>query len=274
MMNKNKEQSFFMKNYLLIICVILVTIILLLPIIIVIISSFSSDAYAVFPPKGFSLRWYVNFFNSFEFKNSLKNSLVVSISVVFLSLTLGTLVSIALVRYKFPGKNIALSFFVMPIMFPAVILSLAFLVYFISYIKIHGTYTALILAHTVLTTPFVVRTVSSVLYGFNIATEEAAQSLGANRIRSFFSITLPQIKFGLITAAVFAFIISFDEVVISLLLVGAKTKTLPVYIFNYLEYTSDPTIAAVSVILISITSTIIALIPTKFLISFGGGSVK
>jgi len=151
-------------------------------------------------------------------------------------------------------------------MFPAIILSLSLLIYF-TRIKIIGTFIGLVFAHTLLATPFVIKSLVGCLSTIQWSTNEAAQCLGANRLQSFFYIILPQIKFGLIAAVIFAFITSFDEVVISLFIVGAKTKTLPVYIYNYLEYTSDPTIAAIATMIIVVIGIIILLIPKNYLTS-------
>jgi len=244
----------------------LLSMFLLAPIIIVVLISFSSESYAVFPPKNYSLKWYINFFNSSEFVSAFKMSLILAITVVIITLLLGTLVSYAIVRINFPGKNIVHSFLLLPIMFPAIILSLSLLIYF-TRIKIIGTFIGLVFAHTLLATPFVIKSLVGCLSTIQWSTNEAAQCLGANRLQSFFYIILPQIKFGLIAAVIFAFITSFDEVVISLFIVGAKTKTLPVYIYNYLEYTSDPTIAAIATMIIVVIGIIILLIPKNYLTS-------
>ena len=154
-------------------------------------------------------------------------------------------------------------------MFPSIILALSLLIFYTQQIRIIGSFFGLVCAHMLLATPFVIRSIMGCLYTINWSTDEAAQNLGANKLQSFFYIILPQIKFGIMAATIFAFIVSFDEVVISLFIVGARTKTLPVYIYNYLEYTSDPTIAAIATIFIVIIGTIIIFIPKKYLTSIG-----
>ncbi len=268
--NRNKFLSILLSgDFLIRIYIVLLSIFLLAPILIVVISSFSSESYAVFPPKSFSLKWYINFFNSTEFVKALKMSLTLAFTVVILTLFVGILVSVALVRFNFPGKKIAHSFFLLPIIFPSIILAISLLIFYTQQIRIIGSFFGLVCAHMLLTTPFVIKSIMGCLYTINWSTDESAQNLGANKLQSFFYVILPQIKFGIMAATIFAFIVSFDEVVISLFIVGARTKTLPVYIYNYLEYTSDPTIAAIATIFITIIGTIIIFIPKKYLTSIG-----
>jgi len=267
--NRNKFLSVLLsRDFLIGIYIVLLSIFLLAPIIIVVISSFSGESYFVFPPRSFSLRWYINFFNSTEFMGAFKISLILGFTVVILTLFVGTLASVALVRFNFPGKKIVHSFFLWPLMLPSIILAISLLIFY-SRIRILGSFSGLVCAHMLLTTPFVLRAIMGCLYTISWSIDEAAQNLGANRLQSFFYVILPQIKFGLITATIFAFIISFDEVVVSLFTVGALTKTLPVYIFNYLEYTTDPTIAAIATIFITIIATILIFIPKKYLATIG-----
>lgn len=267
--NRNKLLSVLLSgDFLIRIYIVLLSIFLLAPIIVVVISSFSGESYFVFPPRSFSLKWYINFFNSTEFMGALKVSLKLGFTVVILTLFLGTLASVALVRFNFPGKKIVHSFFLLPLMLPAIILAISLLIFY-SRIRILGSFSGLVCAHMLLTTPFVLRAVMGCLYTISWSTDEVAQNLGANKLQSFFYVILPQIKFGLITATIFAFIISFDEVVVSLFIVGALTKTLPVYIYNYLEYTTDPTIAAIATIFITIIATILIFIPKKYLATIG-----
>ena len=134
------------------------------------------------------------------------------------------------------------------------------LLQFYSLLKISGSFFGLVIGHVVITFPYVVRTVSASLYQFDEALEEAARTLGANQVKTFFKITLPMIRPGLIAGAIFAFIVSFDNVPVSIFLVGVKSTTLPVVIFSYIEYGVDPTIAAISTILICLTGLTIFII--------------
>jgi putative spermidine/putrescine transport system permease protein len=136
-----------------------------------------------------------------------------------------------------------------PIMFPAIVLGLALLVFY-SQIGLAGTFTGLVIAHSLVTTPFVIRLVMASLAEFDPAVEEAARNLGAGWWRTFFQVTLPLIRPGVLAGTVFAFILSFDELVITLVLAGPGMATLPVRIYTFVEYSSAPTISAISTTLI------------------------
>jgi putative spermidine/putrescine transport system permease protein len=164
--------------------------------------------------------------------------------------------SLALVRYRFRGQEMIKPFFLAPMVIPRVVLGIATLV-FLSRTFLIGNFWGLLAAHVVVTLPYVIRTVSATLVGFDMALEQAALSLGARPLKAFTTITLPIIRPGLIAGAIFAFVVSFDELVMTLFLTGPGLTTLPVQIYNYIEYTSDPTIAAISVILIVFTAVVV-----------------
>ncbi|MDI6870584.1 MAG: ABC transporter permease [Bacillota bacterium] len=236
---------------------------LLAPIIVVVIVSFSESAYLVFPPKALSLRWYVAFFSDSDFVRALKNSLMVGATTALISSTLGILASIGLVKYKFRFRDLLNSLFLSPLTFPAIVLGIAMVVFYAK-VKLSGTFWSLVCAHVVLTVPYVIRTVSASLYGFDNVLLEAAANLGASPFTAFRRVMLPLIKAGVIAGAIFAFIISFDELVVTLFIAGPRMTTLPIKIFNYIEYTSDPTVAAISSILIVIMLLIGVFLPRNF----------
>ena len=231
----------------------LVYLFILAPILVVIPVSFSEKEYLVFPPQGFSLRWYVNFFSTRELADSLWLSLHLAGWTTAISTVLGTMVALALVRYRYPGRRLLREFFLTPIVMPRLVLGIAFLM-FLSKTIFSGRFGGLLIAHVVVAFPYVIRTVSASLVGFDRALEEAGASLGAAPLTVFRTITLPLLKPGIMAGAIFAYVTSFDELVMTLFLAGPRLTTLPVQIFNYLEYTSDPTIAAISVVLIAITT--------------------
>jgi len=243
--------------------VLAVYLFLLAPILMIIPVSFSKAAFIVFPPRGLSLRWYENFLMTPALTDALLLSLRLGVSVTFATTTLGTLTSAALVRYRFFGQQGLRNLIVAPMVLPAVVLGLGFLIFF-NRVHLFLTFWSLFLAHSLVTLPYVVRTVTATMQGFEMALEEAAASLGANPFRMFLTVTLPLIKPGVIAGAIFAFITSFDEFVISLFLSGPRLSTLPVEIYNYIEFTSDPTIAAISVVLIVFTVSIV-LIMERFI---------
>ncbi len=225
---------------------------LLAPILILVPVSFSDTAFVVFPPQGFSLRWYANFFAIRELTEALTLSLRLAATVTVAAAVVGTLAALALVRYRVPGREALRTFLLAPLVLPGVVLGIAFLVFF-SRTPLSQTFWSLACAHLVVALPYVVRTVSATLQGVDQTLEEAAASLGAAPVAAFWTVTLPLIKPGVIAGATFAFITSFDELVVSLFLTGPRLSTLPVQIYNYIEFTSDPTIAAISVLLVVLT---------------------
>ncbi|MGH7069798.1 MAG: ABC transporter permease [Acetobacteraceae bacterium] len=229
--------------------VALAVIYLVAPIIVVVMTSFTSTGYLAFPPHGFSLRWYGNIGRSQEFINGFLTSVALASCAVSIVCAIGIPAAIGL--YRSPGMfSRALGqLFLSPLVLPAVVFGVGYLValhragYF-------GTFAGALLAHCVLTTPFVVRSVGAGLAEIDPAYEDAAQSLGASPLRGFFRVTLPLMRSSIIVGAIFAFIISFDETVVTLFLVGPHFNTLPVRIFTYIQYSDDPTIAAISTALV------------------------
>lgn len=233
---------------------ILVVIFLILPIFIVIPISFSSAHFLTFPPPGFSMQWYNHFFSNSEWTEALIKSLEVGALTTVLSLVLGTMTSLGLVKGKIPGKGMLQNIFLMPMVVPTIIIAIA--VYgFQSKTGLIGTTLGLVTAHTIMATPFVIVTTLSSLRGIDPNLEYAASSLGANPIRTFFRVTLPVIKPAMAAAALFAFVTSFDELVVTLFISGVNVTTLPKKMWDGVRTQIDPTIAAVSSILIvSITA--------------------
>ncbi len=229
--------------------VLAVAVFLLLPIVIVIPSAFSSDVSLTFPPSGFSLRWFRNVFDQPDFLRAFTVSIAIAVSSTAIALVMGTAASIALVRYRFPGQHAINMLIMTPLIFPAVVIAVA-MVLALGPLGLTRTFTGLILAHVVITLPYVVRTVSATLHEVDPAMIEAAHVLGANRWRSFVHVMLPLLRPGLIAGATFSLIISFDEFTISLFLTGPGLVTLPIQIYNYVEFSIDPTVAAISTILI------------------------
>lgn len=241
----------------------LVYLFLLAPIIVIVIISFSDGKYLVFPPTGFSLRWYRQFFSEPGFVRALRTSLALGSITAAVSSVMGILASIALVKYRFRGRDFLNTFFLSPLTFPSIVLAIAMAVFYAK-AGMSGSFASLVFAHVVVTVPYVIRTVSATLYGFDNVLLEAAANLGANPWQAFYRVMLPLIKAGVIAGAIFAFIISFDELVVTLFVAGPRMTTLPVKIFNYIEYTSDPTIAAISAIIVLVMLVIGALMPRAF----------
>lgn len=235
----------------------------LAPIIFVIVNSFSSVAYNVFPPPGFSLRWYEHVLQQKNFFDAFYRSIYVALITTGIALAIGTIASLALVRSHFRGREALKAFFLSPIVMPKIVLGVAMFIFFVK-IKFYGNVTSLILSHIVITLPFVVAVVTANLIGLNQSLEEAAMDLGATRVATFFRVILPQIWPGLIIAGIFSFITSFDQVETSIFLVRPENNTLPIEMFLYMEKWQDPTIAALSALLIAFS--VVVLIVTSIVL--------
>ena len=233
--------------------VALVLLYLVVPVLIVIPLSFSSATYLSFPPPGFSLQWYDNFFGRSDWLGAAWLSIWVGLTVTALATGLGTPAAIGLVRGRFRGRYLINVFVVSPLVVPVIIVAIG-IYFFYSTIRLIGNPLALVIAHTCLAVPFVVVNVSATLYGFDERLECAAMNLGANRWRTFWQVTFPIIRPGIFTGALFAFITSFDELIVALFVSGTSAVTLPRKMWNAIRFEIDPTIAAVSSLLIVFTA--------------------
>jgi putative spermidine/putrescine transport system permease protein len=239
--------------------VILIYVFLHLPTVFVVLASVSETSYLTFPPKTLTLKWYAKALAQEEYVRGFKYSMILAVVTVLIATGIGTLAGYAIVRYRFWGRDLINAFFLAPIIFPMLIIGIALLLFY-TMLNVSGSFIGLVFGHVVITFPYVIRTVSASLYRFDEALEEAAMTLGANRFTTFFRITLPIIKPGLIAGGLFAFITSFDNVPVSIFLVGSKATTLPIVIFSYIEFGLDPSIAAVSTFLICLTGLTILII--------------
>lgn len=236
-----------------------VLVFLALPIIIVIPAAFNTVPTLGFPPQGLSLKWFRIAWDYGPFWDALLMSLEIGALASLISLVIGTLASFAIVRYEFPGRQILDLLLMTPLVFPAIVLAVA-LVMVLGPLGFVRSFSGLVFAHVVVTVPYIVRTVQATLAEIDISYEEAARTLGANPLKTFWFVTLPMLRPGLIAGAVFAAIISFDEFTISLFLVGPGVMTLPLEIYYYTQFKMDPTVAAISTILIGLTVLVVALI--------------
>jgi putative spermidine/putrescine transport system permease protein len=222
---------------------------LISPILIVLPMSFSSAQFLTFPPPGYSLQWYKEFFSNVDWTSAMKNSFAVGFATVILATVMGTAAAMGITYGKFHGKTLLAAFFIWPMTVPVIILAVG--LYFVcSQMGLVGSFPGLVLAHSLLATPMVVIVVSATLQGFSKSMELAAASLGASPLNVFFRITLPIIAPGILSGALFAFITSFDEVVMALFLSGTTWRTLPVKMFEGIRYEINPTISAVAALLI------------------------
>ncbi len=227
----------------------LILLYLVAPVIVVVATAFTTTAYPVFPPQGFTLQWFERFLGMPEFTEAIRRSALLASSSTLVATVLGTFSALSLARYRFRGREAISAFMLSPILFPTIVFGLALLVFY-SRVGLSGSFSGLVIAHSILTTPFVIRLVMASLAEFDPAVEEASRNLGAGWWRTFLQVTLPLIRPGVLAGAVFAFIISFDELVVTLFLAGPDMTTLPVRIYTYVEFSSDPTISAISTMLI------------------------
>ena len=229
-----------------------VLVFLALPILVVVPSAFSDGSSLSFPPHGFSLRWFANIAARPEFLRAFLLSVEVAVIATAISTVAGTAAALALVRHRFPGRETLMLLFLTPLVVPSIVLAVA-LAMVLTPLGLVRSIWGLVVAHTVLTLPYVVRTVSATMSELDRSCEEAAFMLGANSWRAFRHITLPQLWPGLLAGVTFSLIISFDEFTLSLFLVGPGLMTLPLEIYNYTEFSIDPTLAALSTLLLAFT---------------------
>ena len=242
---------------------ILVMLFLIAPLVVIVIASFTPTAVVVFPPKGFSLKWYENIFSSStHFMEGLANSLKIGLLATALDILLGVTAALSVCRHDFKGKNVLLNYFTSPMYVPSVAFAFVLLQVYSQIGGIPGA-VRIFIGHFIIILPYIVRNTVSVLPVFNWTLEDAATSLGANPVQVFFKITIPVAKPGILAGALLAFLYSFDEVALSSLLSTPKFITLPIRIMNYMELTFDPTLAAISTFLIA-GSLVLILLMDKF----------
>lgn len=233
------------------------------PVLIIVSVSFTSAEFVSFPPRGFSLRWFEKVLTDPQFIFPLRNSFVLAITATIVSVSLAVPAGIALVRSNLPFKDVMLAFMLSPLSLPTIILAAA-LLFFLARFGLGTSPIGLLIGHVVITVPYVLRTVLGVYAGIGTEVEEAARTLGARRWQVFRYVTLPMIRPGLFAGGILAFLLSFDEVAVALLLSTADTTTLPVAVLSYLVYNYDPAVAAISTIQIVIVI-IMLLVLERFL---------
>jgi len=232
---------------------------LLAPVILVFPMSFSADSFIAWPPSGWSLRWYVTLSHNAEMMQALRNSFFLALIVTGLTLIIALPASVVLARKYFLGADFLLSLFTAPLLLPSIVLGLAILIIFVGYGMV-GSWQGMIIAHLVLTLPYALRVLIVGLKTLPPSLEEAALMLGAHPLIVFRRVTLPLMLPALIACSALAFIISFDEVVVSLFVSGTQLKFLPVALYNYVESRSDPLVAAASALMVSATLVLVLLI--------------
>lgn len=229
---------------------------LVLPTLVAVPVSFTPVRSFAVPTESPSIRWYVNFFTDQRWLDALRNSLVIAASTSVIATSVGTVAALALDRARGRGRGLAAALLLTPSIVPIILLGLGVYYVFLRW-DLAGTFTGLVLAHSVTSIPLVVQPVSASLARHDRGLEQAAASMGAPPVTVLRQVTLPLIAPGVLSGAVFAFIWSFDEVVLSIFLTSPDLQTLPVLMFNAVTQVLDPTIAAASTMILFLTTTLI-----------------
>jgi mannopine transport system permease protein len=225
-----------------------VVLFIMVPTLIVVPMSFSPADYLEFPPRGFTLHWYGEFFGDPQWRKALALSLQVAALTMLCSVVIGTMVSYAIVRGTARFRSATQLMVIGPVIAPHIAVAVACYLFY-QRLGLVGSLTGFVAAHTVLALPFVVFTVSAALSRVDPDLEAAAMSCGASRLRAFFHVTLPLIVPGLLSGALFAFIISFDEPVVSFFVSSVRQRTLPRRMFEDIEQNLTPVIPAIATLL-------------------------
>jgi putative spermidine/putrescine transport system permease protein len=228
---------------------------LIAPIIVIMPLSFNSESYFTYPMPGLSLQWYREFFTNPRWIDSVVMSLQVAFSVTIIATALGILASLGLSRLNMRGKAAIIAMLLMPMIVPVIISAVGMYFFYVSLGILNITWApvGLILAHTALAAPFVVISVTATLSGFDYNLMRAGASLGAPPTTVFFKVVMPLILPGVISGALFAFVTSFDEVVVAVFLASPEQRTLPKQMFNGIRENINPTITAAATLLILVS---------------------
>lgn len=225
---------------------------LVLPILVVVTAPLGDTGYLTFPPKGLTLRWYAAALEDTRYLDGFFTSLRVGVMAALISTIVGVLAAYGLTRYEFPGRRFIEALFLSPLILPTLVLAVALSLYFTSIGLTAGT-GRLVAAHVIVCTPYVIRVSLPVLRRFDRTLEEAARNLGATPLQVFFLILLPVVRPGIVAGSVLAFITSFDEIVLALFIASPGEPTLPVMIYSAVQLGFEPSVAAVSGLLVLLT---------------------
>ena len=230
----------------------LIALFLLLPIIFIVLLSFGSSQWLIFPPPGWTLKWYGQFFANEQWMTSALVSLKVAVLTTICALALGLPAAFALVRGRFPGRELLYALFTLPMIVPLVIIVVAVYALFLK-LGYTGTLFAFVVSHVIVALPFTVISLINSLKLFDQAIEDAAVICGASRLQAILKVTFPAIRPGIVAGALFAFLVSWDEVVLSVMMASPSLQTLPVKMWTTLRQDLTPVIAVASTLLIGLS---------------------
>ncbi|WP_340537927.1 ABC transporter permease [Nocardioides sp. GXZ039] len=229
------------------------------PLVVVALASVTETGYLTFPPQGFSMRWYQQILDTPGFVDAFVTSLQLAAVTTVISVLICVPAAYAINRYSSRTTRSLEQVFLSPLILPAVVLGLG-LLFVLSRTGWSGTFEGGVLAHVIIASPFVIRAVLAGMRRIDPRLEEASRSLGAGPLRTFFRVVVPSIGGSIVSGAVFAFVVSFDEAVVTLFITGPDFVTLPVAIFTYVQYSADPTVAAASTVLVAMSLVMVCLV--------------
>ncbi len=238
---------------------IFVFLFLFLPLLLIIITSFGTESAIKFPIKGFTLDWYLNVFQTESFISGFKLSLTIGVLATLLALLIGIPISYVLNRYKITGKSQFKSFFLSPTIIPGIVVGYVLFQWIV--IKLgFSVFIGLLIGHFLISLPYIIRVVGSSLEKMDVSVEEAAWTLGCTRQKAVIKIVLPNISSGIFASFMLAFVNSFNNVPVSMFLSGPGVNMLPTSILSFMEYNYDPTVSALSVIIMLLTVVMMVII--------------
>jgi len=222
------------------------------PIFVVLLLAFNSSQFGGFPIEGFSLRWFGTLFENEAIMRAFRTSFILGLLTALVATTLGILASVALVRYQFRGKDWVTTFLISPVLVPETVLAVGLLI-FLRWLHMPRSFGLLLLGHSIIALPFVVLVVQARLVGIRKEYEEAARSLGASPLQTFFQVTFPLLMPAIFAGALFAFTISFDNITATIFWRPSGMETVPTQIFGMLRHSVSPEINALGFVMICIT---------------------
>lgn len=248
---------------------------LVLPSLLVVIMSFNAGDYITFPPQGFSLRWYEAMVSNWEIVSAAKVSVKAAAIVVVADMLLGVPAAWVLVRERFFGRELINSFLMSPLMLPGIIIGIGFL-FFISLLGYQISFATMVISHVVVTVPYMIRLTMSRLINIDPRLEEASSNLGASFPQTFWYVILPKLAGGIIAGAAFSFLMSFDNLTVSLFTASVRDRPLPLQVMYLLRYDVNPVVAAISTveIVLSVLMIVIANLIGGGAASLAGGKQK
>jgi putative spermidine/putrescine transport system permease protein len=233
---------------------------LMMPILVIIPLSFNAEPYFSFTPgmlafdkEAYSLEWYAEIWHDDNWLLAIKNSFLIGICATLIATILGTMAAIGLSNSSMPMQRVIMAILLSPMIVPLIITA-AGMFFFYTQLNLAGTFWGVVIAHAALGTPFVIITVNAALSGFDYSLVQASLGMGAKPVYTFFKIIMPLIRPGVISGALFAFVTSFDEVVVALFLAGPEQKTIPRQMFSGLREQINPTILAVATLLVILSA--------------------